>query len=302
MTAPPEHRAWGHKLSSFGYSTMSARVRSPRRSSLSEPAVLLIKKVVVFPYHNPNLGEAPDEPSCESAEELRLFRKRRLALGYRVFAALGWGNTGDGHITARDPEKTDHFWLLGHGVPFRAATVDEMVLVGPSGEVVEGNTGWGYTPAAYAIHAPIHEARPDMVSAAHTHTAYGTPFAALNQPFRPICQEACLFFERHGVFAGSEVSVDSTQIGKRIAVALSDHRAVILRSHGLLTVGASVDEAVGWFVMAERTAEAHIKARDAQPIPDEAARHARDDMGPDDGWRRFQWLASSLVPDPSVVG
>ena len=252
----------------------------------------------MFSYHEPLIGE----PEFDSLEELRLFRKRRVALGYRVFAALGWGQMSDGHITARDPERPDHFWMLGHGVPFGAATVDKMVLLGPDGAATDGYTEFGYMPAAHAIHAPIHEARPDVVSAAHTHTQYGTPFSALNEPFRPICQEACQFFERHGVFEGTELSVESIDIGKRIAVALGEHRAVILRSHGLLTVGASVDEAVGWFVMAERTAEAHIKAPAAEPIPDEAARYTRDDLGPADGWKRFQWLVNTLIPDPSVVG
>ena len=252
----------------------------------------------MFSYDKPQIGE----PSFGSADELRLFRKRRVAIGYRVFAALGWGQTGDGHITARDPERPDHFWLLGHGAPFGSATIHQLVLVGPDGAVVEGDAKWGYMPAAYAIHAPIHDARPDVVSAAHTHTPYGTPFAALGQGFRPICQEACLFFEEHGVYPGTEVSVDSIEVGKRIAVALGETRAVILRGHGVLTVGASVDEAVGWFVMAERTAEVHVKVPGAEPIPTEDARAARDDLGPGDGWKRFQWLVSSLVPDPSVVG
>ncbi len=252
----------------------------------------------MFSYFKPQLGE----PAFDSVGELRLHRKRRLALGYRVFGALGWGDTGDGHITARDPERLDHFWVLGYGVPFRAATVADLVLVGPGGAVVEGDPERAYMPPAYDIHAPIHDARPEVVSAAHTHTPYGTPFAALGEGFRPICQEACMFFEEHGVYTGAEVSVDSIEVGKRIAVALGEARAVILRSHGLLTVGASVDEAVGWFVMAERTAEVHVKAPGAVAIPDSDARAARDDLGPGDGWKRFQWLVATLVPDTSVVG
>ncbi len=252
----------------------------------------------MFAYYRPHLTE----PSFGSAEELRQYRKQRVALGYRVFAALGWGDTGDGHITARDPERLDHFWVLSYGVPFNAATVDSLVLVGPGGEVVEGDSDMGYMPPAYDIHAPIHESRPDVVSAAHTHTPYGTPFSALGQPFRPICQEACVFFEQHGVFAGTEVSVESIEIGKRIAAALGDARAVIMRSHGLLTVGTSVDAAIGWFVMAERTAEVHVKSPGAEPIPRGDARAACEDLGPGDGWKRFQFLVAHHVPDPSVVG
>ena len=166
----------------------------------------------MFSYHKPLLGE----PEFDSPEELRLFRKRRVALGYRVFAAFGWGQMSDGHITARDPERPDHFWMLGHGVPFGGATVDKLVLLGPDGAAVDGYTEFGYMPAAYAIHAPIHDARPDVVSAAHTHTPYGTPFAALNQPFRPICQEACQFFERQ---PGSVTQIEDARLQRARIVA-----------------------------------------------------------------------------------
>ena len=70
----------------------------------------------------------------------------------------------------------------------------------------------------------------------------------------------------------------------------------ILRNHGLLTVGHSVEEAVGWFVMAERVAEVHVKAPNAKPISDEAAAVAASTLGvPHAGWRMFQWLAADLV-------
>jgi ribulose-5-phosphate 4-epimerase/fuculose-1-phosphate aldolase len=76
----------------------------------------------------------------------------------------------------------------------------------------------------------------------------------------------------------------------------------ILRNHGLLTVGRSVEESVGWFVMAERVAEVHVKAPNARPISDEAAAAAASTLAPHPvGWRMFQWLQRSLVPHRSVV-
>ena len=66
-------------------------------------------------------------------EAERAHRQRMCALGYRIFAAMRWGQLGDGHISARDPILTDHFWLLDWGVPFHQATVDQLVLVGPDG-------------------------------------------------------------------------------------------------------------------------------------------------------------------------
>jgi len=59
---------------------------------------------------------------------------------------------------------------------------------------------------------------------------------------------------------------------------------------------------VVWCGRGEGAAEVHTRARDAEPIPDDAARCTRDDLGPADGWKRFQWLVGSLIPDPSVVG
>lgn len=114
--------------------------------------------------------------TVRSVADERAHRKRMCALGYRIFGAMRWGMLGDGHISARDPELTDHFWLLDWGVPFGAATVHQLVLVGPGGEVkdADGNATGAVNTAGYNIHHPLLAARPDVVSASHTHTAFGT--------------------------------------------------------------------------------------------------------------------------------
>ncbi len=213
---------------------------------------------------------------------------------------MGWGEQGDGHISARDPEHDDCFWLLAFGVPFTRATVGDLVLVGPDGTVVDDDREINIT--AYNIHWPIHEARPDVVCAAHTHTAYGTPWSANAELFEPICQEATAFFENHGLFDDEDVQVSTVDGGKRIAGALSEHRGVILRNHGLLTVGSSVDEAIGWYIMMERVAEVHVKAHRPKPISADAARTAAREIGdPIQGWQAFNWAIRNRIPDPSVV-
>jgi ribulose-5-phosphate 4-epimerase/fuculose-1-phosphate aldolase len=231
----------------------------------------------------------PALPGTEDAErsvdEERAHRKRMCALGYRVFGAMRWGQLGDGHVSARDPERTDHFWVLDWGVPFHAATVDRLVLVG------------------FHIHSPLLAARPDVVSAAHTHTQFGTPWSANVAPFRALSQESCAFVLDQAIFDDEEVEVLSIDGGKRIAAALAEAKLCILRNHGLLTVGTSVEAAVGWFVMAERVAEVHVKAPAGRPISDDAAAVAASTLGPDHVGRRvFQWLVRSVVPDVSVVG
>ena len=235
-----------------------------------------------------------------AAAEERERRKQQVALGYRILSSQRWGDMGDGHISARDPERTDCFWLLGYLIPYNEATVKDLVLVGPDGELVEGE---GFTnPAAYYIHHPILMARPDAVSAVHVHTHWGTPFSAEVRMLEPITQEACAFYEDHALFDDEEVQVQDVDGGKRIAEALGDKRAVILRNHGLLTVGESVADAVASFVMMERVAEAHMKVRDAKPISPAAARYARADLRqPGAGPVQFEWLVRRYVPDRSVI-
>jgi ribulose-5-phosphate 4-epimerase/fuculose-1-phosphate aldolase len=243
--------------------------------------------------------------TVRSIEDERLHRKRMCALGYRIFSSMRWGQLGDGHVSARDPELTDHFWLLDWGVPFGEATVDQLVLVGPGGEVKDlaGDPTGAVNTAGYHIHHPILAARPDAVSAAHTHTAFGTPWSANVEPFRAISQESCAFVFDQALFDDEEVEVLSTDGGKRIAAALGDAKLCILRNHGLLTVGRTVEESVGWFVMAERVAEVHVKAPNGKPISDESAAIAASTLAPPEvGWRMFQWLRRTLVPDVSVVG
>jgi ribulose-5-phosphate 4-epimerase/fuculose-1-phosphate aldolase len=168
--------------------------------------------------------------------------------------------------------------------------------------VVEGAIAGGINYAAYNIHWPILDARPDLVSAAHTHTAFGTPWSANVKPFQAISQESCIFVYDQSIYPGEDVEVDTPAGGHAIAAAMGATRLCILRNHGLLTGGASPGEAVGLFVLAERVAEVHVKAADPQPISDDAAKYAAVALGCDTiGWRVFQWLARDLVPDPSVV-
>ncbi|MCY4620973.1 MAG: class II aldolase/adducin family protein [bacterium] len=234
------------------------------------------------------------EPGFASVEELRAHRKRMLVTSYRLFGAFGWGSLGDGHITARDPERADAMWLIRYGVPFHRTTVDDLVLVGPDGRVDGGDS---INMTAYYIHAPIHEARPETVAVAHTHTPYATPWAANVEPFRMICQEATAFFDDHEVYEGEEVQVSDFDTGKKIAATLGETKAVLLRNHGPVTVGNTVEEAIGWFLMLERVAEVHVKAPDARPISDEAALIAAREIGHvSSALAVFDYAAASKLP------
>ncbi len=236
-------------------------------------------------------------PETTAADE-RLRRKREVALGYRIFAALRWGDLGDGHITARDPEHTDCMWLLRYPVSFERATIDDLVLVQPDGSVADGTR---INITAYNIHHPVHHARPDVVGVAHT--PWGTPFCATGEPIRSITQEACTFFDQWALFDDEEVQILNRYGGERIAESLGDKSVALLRSHGLLSTGSSVGESIAAFVTLERVCEALMKAPDAMAISDQAAITARDDLTRARSLEAaFGFLVARHVGDPSVVG
>ena len=200
-------------------------------------------------------------PTFDTVEQERAHRKERLAAGFRVFSMLGFEEGVAGHITARDPERPDHFWVNPFGMTFAHVRTSDLVLVNDRGDVVEGDGGVNL--AAFAIHSAVHAARPDVVSAAHSHSVHGKAWSSFGRLLDPLTQDACAFYDDHALFADYTGVVNDPEDGKRIAHALGGTKAVILRNHGLLTVGRSVDEAVWWFCTMERTCQAQLLAEAA---------------------------------------
>ncbi|MGE0128840.1 MAG: class II aldolase/adducin family protein [Blastocatellales bacterium] len=241
----------------------------------------------------------PQPPTFNSVEEERLHRKQRLAAAFRLFAKFGFDEGVAGHITARDPEKPDHFWVNPFGVDFSQIRVSDLVLVNDKGEVVEGE--YSVNAAAFAIHSAVHAARPDCVAAAHAHSMYGKSWSALGRQLDPITQDACAFYEDHGLFNDYTGVVFDTAEGQRIAAALGACKAVILRNHGLLTVGKTVDEAAWWFITMERSCQAQLLAQAAgelQLIEHDSAKLTCQQVGSTTaGWFQFQPLYARITKE-----
>jgi ribulose-5-phosphate 4-epimerase/fuculose-1-phosphate aldolase len=239
----------------------------------------------------------PSPPSFASVDEERLHRKQRLAAAVRLFAAYGFDEGVAGHITARDPERTDHFWVNPFGVHFSQVRVSDLILVDRDGEVVEGERP--INQAAFAIHSQVHAARPDVVGAAHAHSMHGKAWSTLGRLLAPLTQDACAFFGDHGLFDDYTGVVLSTDEGQRIAQSLGAYKAVILRNHGLLSVGPSVDEAAWWFITMERTCQAQLLAEaagDPVPISEENAKITAAQVGNGLlGWMSFQPLWAWII-------
>lgn len=206
-----------------------------------------------------DIADLPETQDTIEAE--RLHRKRQLAATFRVFARYGFDEGIAGHVTVRDPEFPDRFWVNPYAVHFSRIKVSDLLLIDEEGRVVEGEKRTN--KAAFWIHSSIHKARPDVVAVAHAHTIHGRAFSALSQELTPIIQESCAFYNDHIVFDQYKGLVLEQAEGEMIANRLGSKRAAILRHHGLLTVGRSVEETAWWFISMEHACQMQLLAQSA---------------------------------------
>jgi ribulose-5-phosphate 4-epimerase/fuculose-1-phosphate aldolase len=229
-------------------------VIKPGRPSVAWPCIKESAMTAVDEAEASNRSRVADD----THQRERLHRKQELAAAFRIFGSFGFSEGVAGHITARDPEHSDRFWVNPFGMNFRLIKVSDLICVDHEGNVVEGDQP--VNKAAFCIHSQVHLARPDVVAAAHAHSVHGKALSALNAMLDPITQDACAFYDDHSRYDDYRGVVSDTEEGKRIAAALGENKAVILANHGLLTVGGSVAEAAWWFVTMERSCQAQLLA------------------------------------------
>jgi ribulose-5-phosphate 4-epimerase/fuculose-1-phosphate aldolase len=207
-----------------------------------------------------------------------------LAVGFRLFARYGFDMGGAGHITVRDPEFLDKFWVNPGGLHFKKICVSDLMLVDHRGKIDHppARAAARLNRAAFAIHSELHRARPDVVAAAHAHSIYGKAWSALGRLLEPLSQDAAAFYEDHAVFREfSGVVLDASE-GEKIAKALGPMKAAILQNHGLLTVGGGVESAVWRYLALENACQTQLLAEAAgrtQPMPPDVARHTASQVG-----------------------
>lgn len=233
-----------------------------------------------------------DDPAQERAH-----RKERLAGALRLFARLGYEEGVAGHVTARDPEYGDCYWVNPFGRAPATLTAGDLLLVDGDGRVLQGERR--VNELAFAVHAAVHRARPEVVAVVRAYAPYGRALAALGELLAPVTQEACAFYEDHALVDAYTHGAGDAEECRLIARALGPYKALILRNHGLLTVGGSVDAAAWWFVAAERAAQVQLIARAAgKPVPVDhrSALAARERFGTDlAAWVSYQPLRQSVA-------
>src|SRR6266436_9793380 len=208
---------------------------------------------VAVAVERPNMTEAEWQVRCD------------LAALYRICDLYGWTDTINTHLSVRIPGEPNCFLINNYGDLFHEITASSLVKMDLDGNV--HSTDGSFNAAGFTIHSGVYKARPDANCVMHTHTRAGTGISVLKKGLRPISQDALavlddLVYHEYGMPSSQEEC-------DLLGVSCQSGSAVVLRNHGLLSVGATIPAALRRLYMLERACEIEIIARslDEEPAP-----------------------------------
>ena len=184
-----------------------------------------------------------------------------LAACYRLIAMYGWDDLVFTHISARVPGPEEHFLINAYGLLFEEMTASSLVKVDLEGDIVM-DTPWSINPAGFTIHSAIHGARPDVGCVLHTHTKAGVAVSAQVQGLLPISQVSLFPLASIGYHDYEGVALNPEE-KPRLVADLGQNTNLILRNHGLLTVGPSIPDAFLAMYVLETACQTQLLAQSA---------------------------------------
>jgi len=182
-----------------------------------------------------------------------------LAAAYRLVALYGWDDLVFTHLSARVPGPEHHFLINPYGMMFDEITASSLVKVDLEGRIVM-ESQYQINPAGFTIHGAIHEAREDALYVMHTHTIYGIAVSAQEQGLLPISQPALFPLSSIAYHDYEGLALNEAEKPRMVA-DLGNKKSLILRNHGLLTVGRSAAEAFLALYSLQRACEIQILAQ-----------------------------------------
>jgi len=207
----------------------------------------------VIQQNRVNMSEAEWQVRCD------------LAALYRITDVYGWTDTINTHMSARIPGEPTAFLINNYGDLFHEITASSLVKLDLDGTVYSKDGS--FNAAGFTIHSGVYKARPDVNCVMHTHTRAGTGISVLKKGLRPISQDALavldeVVYHEYGMPTSQE-ECDA------LGVSCQQGSCVVLRNHGLLSVGATIPAALRRLYMMERACEVEIIARglDEEPAP-----------------------------------
>src|SRR5437762_10551058 len=182
-----------------------------------------------------------------------------LAAAYRLVAHYGWDDLIFTHISSRIPGPEHHFLLNPYGMMFDEVTASSLVKIDLEGNKVV-DSPYFINPAGFTIHSAVHAARADALCVMHLHTDYGIAVSAQKNGLLPLSQQAMFALSSLAYHDYEGLALDEKE-KPRLVADLGDKRSMILRNHGLLTVGRTVAEAFLGMFLLERACKIQILAQ-----------------------------------------
>lgn len=182
-----------------------------------------------------------------------------LAAAYRLVALYGWDDLVFTHISARVPGPEHHFLINPYGMMFEEITASSLVKIDLDGRVVM-ETPYQINPAGFTIHSAVHAAREDALCVMHLHTVDGVAVAAQKDGLLPISQHSLFALASIGYHDYEGVALNESE-KPRLVTDLGNNNCLMLRNHGLLTVGATTADAFLMMYNLQRSCEIQIHAQ-----------------------------------------
>ncbi|MEL6104589.1 MAG: class II aldolase/adducin family protein [Planctomycetota bacterium] len=185
--------------------------------------------------------------------------RRELTAAYRLSAMFGWMDMTFNHLSVRLSGRegnADTYLINPEGFLSEEITPERLIEVDIDGNIIDQPDA-SFIPAGFVIHSAIHNSRKDAVCIMHNHAVPGMVVSALSEELLPLTQRSMERYKRiaYHDFGGIELDID---VSDKIVQDLGEHRCMIMRNHGLLTVGKSVAEAFYEMYYLIESCEIHI--------------------------------------------
>jgi ribulose-5-phosphate 4-epimerase/fuculose-1-phosphate aldolase len=182
-----------------------------------------------------------------------------LAAAYRLVALFGWDDLVFTHISARVPGPAHHFLINPYGMMFEEITASSLVKVDLDGNIVM-ETPYPIAPAGFVIHSAVHAAREDAMCVLHIHSVNGIAVSAQREGVLPISQQSTFVLSSIGYHDYEGLALNDDE-KSRLVRDLGNNAFLMLRNHGLLTVGETVAEAFGRMYFFETVCTIQVRAQ-----------------------------------------
>ena len=224
--------------------------------------------------------QSTNQNLAEATQLTEAVVRQDLANAYQILAHLGFDDLTYTHISARVPG-ADSFFMYPLGMLFEEVTPENLLQISLAGEVLQG-TEPQYNQTGYIMHGSIYQNRPDLNAAFHLHTIAGVSVSAMQCGLLPLSQFALHFYKHMSYYDYDALALDPDQHGDKLVRDLGSNNVMMLRNHGTLTCGATVQEAMFYTNFLEKACQVQCQVlgsgQDYNVPADDVCEQARKDM------------------------